>query len=417
MHIADRAFQKTGLAIGQVKLPHADEALVVTQRTHLRQLRHETLPPRTQGQRIARADVFQVEQAQIAGARDCAGHRRDRRDEAAREDMPFDEVHRMQRLFVAVVFDGDGLDQRFAIVSQQAADLGEVRIQILVADGFDHLDRDHAVEAAFQVAVVAQQHRHPIAQTCRGDALVGQLELLAGNGGGGDAAAVFACGVQCKAAPAGADLHHMMVRRQAQFLADAFELAGRRALQCRLALRLFAVDKDGRRVHQVFIQKQFEQRVAQVVMRGDIAPAAAAGIARKRMQAAHGQAAQARGAGLHRVQPLAVAQQQPHQRHQVVALPLPIHIRLARTDAAVERRLPIKTGVDHAQLHLQGLRASGRAKRGDSTGFMQLQLSIAQLPKRGQQALAQQTVRPGGRARRSVIGQGRGVHRGSRTGG
>ena len=55
--------------------------------------------------------------------------------------------------------------------------------------------------------------------------------LLAGDGGGGDVAAVIARGMQGEAAPAGTDLDHVVAWLQAQLFADAVELARRGLLE------------------------------------------------------------------------------------------------------------------------------------------------------------------------------------------
>src|SRR5690606_10158539 len=141
VHVADRALHEAALAVAQVELPHADEAFVVTLAAHFVELVHETLAPVAQRERVAGADVFQVHQAQVAGARRGAGERADAGNEAAGEDEALDEVHRTQRLFVAMVLDGDGLDQGQALWLEQRGALGQVGVEVLVADGFDHFDR------------------------------------------------------------------------------------------------------------------------------------------------------------------------------------------------------------------------------------------------------------------------------------
>ncbi len=157
----------------------------------------------------------------------------------------------------------------------------------------------------------------------------------------------------------------MVVRLQVELGADALQLALGGAFQCGIAERGVFVAEDRRGIHQVAVQEQLEQRISQVVVRGDVAAAAGAGVARQRVQAAHRHAAEAGQAGLHRIQALAVAHQQAHQRDQVVAFPQPVHIRLANADAAVQRRLAVEARIVDAQVRVQyALRLRGAAQGG-----------------------------------------------------
>ena len=54
--------------------------------------------------------------------------------------MALDEVDRAHRLLVAVVLDGDGLHQAQSLRLQQAAEGGEIGVEVLRPDRFDHLD-------------------------------------------------------------------------------------------------------------------------------------------------------------------------------------------------------------------------------------------------------------------------------------
>ncbi|KAG0757094.1 hypothetical protein G6F22_020075 [Rhizopus arrhizus] len=139
--------------------------------------------------------------------------------------MALDEVHRAQRLPVAVVFDGDRLDQRAALRVEQAGDLAEVGLQILGADRLDHFDGDHLVVLALQVPVVLQHDADAVRQAGGADARGGQVMLLARDGGGGDMAAVVAGGMDGEAAPAAADFHHAVAWPQRQFAADGVQFA------------------------------------------------------------------------------------------------------------------------------------------------------------------------------------------------
>src|SRR5690606_18769916 len=78
LHIADRALDEAAFAVVQVEGPHADEALRIAQRAHLIEAGQEAPAPMLQGERIARADVLEVEQLEVGAARDRGLHCSDR---------------------------------------------------------------------------------------------------------------------------------------------------------------------------------------------------------------------------------------------------------------------------------------------------------------------------------------------------
>ncbi len=135
-----------------------------------------------------------------------------------------------------------------------------------------------------------------------------------------------------------------------------------------------------------------EQLVAEVVVRGDVAPAAAAGIAREHMRAAHQPAGEARQAAFHGIQQVAVAHQDAHQRGQVAAVPAAIDVRLAAADTAGESQLPVEGRIAHPHGGVQRLRRirRGRAQHHVAIRVDHAQLAVAQRPRLVQHALAQQ---------------------------
>ncbi|MNT18879.1 hypothetical protein D3C72_1541060 [compost metagenome] len=177
------------------------------------------------------AEVLLGDQLQVAGPGLGGQDGIDRGNEAARKHEALDVVHAAPRLFIALVLDGDGLQQGQPIRLEQPLQGGHVGIQILGTDGLDHLDGHQFVELPLQIAVVLHQQRHPILQPGLAHALCGQCVLLGGDGGGGDMAAVVLRGMHGKATPAGADLDHAITRLQSQLLADAIQLASRCAFQ------------------------------------------------------------------------------------------------------------------------------------------------------------------------------------------
>ncbi|KAG1383306.1 hypothetical protein G6F59_017801 [Rhizopus arrhizus] len=75
------------------------------------------------------------------------------------------------------------------------------------------------------LASVTDAHTSSMLSAGGADARGGQVMLLARDGGGGDMAAVVACGMDGEAAPAAADFHHAVAWPQRQFAADGGQFA------------------------------------------------------------------------------------------------------------------------------------------------------------------------------------------------
>src|ERR1044072_8960373 len=102
LHVSDHALHETAFAVAEVILPHAYEFLAVPEAPHLHEVGAQVVPPVRQRGGIVRADVVEVEQPQIAGARDGRTQRGYRRNAAAREDVALDEIHRAPRAFITL---------------------------------------------------------------------------------------------------------------------------------------------------------------------------------------------------------------------------------------------------------------------------------------------------------------------------
>ena len=151
-------------------------------------------------------------------------------------------------------------------------------------------------------------------------------------------------------------------------------------------------------------------------MRSNVAAAASTCIAAQGMHTPHRQPAELRQASFHAIEQVAVACQQAHQPYQVVAIPRPLHVGLARADAAVRGHRAIEAGTVYAQSQRRGRhRVCGRSEQCGAAGILDQQLSFAQCGQLRDQALAQEAIE------RSE-GGGRGrcanefVHGGSRMG-
>ena len=139
-------------------------------------------------------------------------------------------------------------------------------VEVLGADGLEHLDRDDRVVRAADVAVVAQLDVDEVVQPGRADALAGQVVLLARDRDRRHPAAELAGRVQREAAPARADLEDVLAAGQARVLGDDPVLVA-----LRVGERLVGRREDRARVGHRLVEEQPVEVVAEVVVGGDVA--------------------------------------------------------------------------------------------------------------------------------------------------
>ena len=243
----------------------------------LLEVAQEVLAPQAQRLGVVAADVLDaVDDQAAAGAGVGAAHQlADRRQVAAGEDVSADEVGALRVRPVPRLRDRDALQHRHAAVRlQEAIDALEVRRQELGAHGLEHLDADHPVvprrlvRRPRQPPVVAQVHLDAPAQPGRGDARARLARLLDAQRQAGDAAPRAPHRLDREAAPARADLEHVVVRPDARQLDEAAQLGGLRVLE-RLGggPRVRHGPPDRARVGHVGRQEGGEHGVADVVVR------------------------------------------------------------------------------------------------------------------------------------------------------
>ncbi len=203
-------------------------------------------------------------------------------------------------------------------------------------DRLDHLDRHELRVGALQVAVVLEQHRDPVLEARGADPVGGEVVLLLGDGGGGHPAAVARGRVHGHRSPARADLQQVIVRPEAQLRADALELRVLRLLERRLG-RL----EQGAGVHHRGVEEQREERVAEVVVRGDVGPGAVAGRCGAPCRPG---AAPVRSTGRQRWRARSmradVAGGDADEGHRVVHVPEPVHVGLGQPGRAPQDLAP-----------------------------------------------------------------------------
>jgi hypothetical protein len=144
--------------------------------------------------------------------------RRERRQDPAREDVGLDPVRPAQLRPVRDVRKRDHLEAQPPAWPQGPIAGPEERGVVLGADGLEHLDRDDGVIGADDVAVVSQLDADPVGEAGRPDPFRRQVVLGRRDRHGGHATPELARGIQREAAPAAADLEHVLAADEARAL-------------------------------------------------------------------------------------------------------------------------------------------------------------------------------------------------------
>ncbi len=202
---ADIPLFERRFAVAQIIVPEPQEFFATAELPGLVAVQVQRLSPAAERLGVVAGEILGVHQSQIGRAANRRQDTAQRWQAAARKNKPLNEIDRMQVPLVVAIGHDDCLQHQCAIGPQQPAALPEERIEIAVADGFDHLDRGEPVELSGQVAIVAiEQGDLPVHAGGR-KALPGERELLSGYRSRGDAAAVLLCRMEGKAAPAAPD--------------------------------------------------------------------------------------------------------------------------------------------------------------------------------------------------------------------
>ena len=303
------------------------------------------------------ADLVHLVHHQPRVRRHRARERRERRDQAAGEDVALDPVRRLAIALPAVVRDQNRLDAGDAARLEQPVDRGEVGAELALADRLEHLDRRDLGVAAFVAPVVLFED--PDVEPSR--SLSRERRLFRGDRQAGHAAAVLGRGEAREAAPAAADLEHAILLDQPQPLADPPVLA-----PLGIRERLVGVLEDGARVGHRLVEHQLEEVVAEVVVVGDVAARAKEAVPPVQAWPRLEEPSPARvPVGRRR----RIPEQQLEQRHEVVAVPFAGRVRLADAELPA-RRDPPEEGVvvnrqvgDRAAPEAADLAARGAAPR------------------------------------------------------
>jgi hypothetical protein len=248
---------------------------------------------------------------------------RTRRQHAAGEDVLLDEIGAAPVRGKQVVADGDALDHRPAFRLQGIGHGAEIGRPPAFADGFEHFDGYHVVEAFRRIAVILQ------AQIRRRNALLRPGQLRRREREAGDGQPVV-CRHFGETAPAAADLEHALARFGGEAAEDAPVLGVLRSLQRLVGCSV----EQRRRVTHAGIEPQPIEVVAQVVMRHDVAFAAGAAVAVEPVAQTGGQELSPRA--IDRVaQGVPIARQKREQRGDIGRIPFAVEVGFGQADVAL----------------------------------------------------------------------------------
>jgi hypothetical protein len=195
---------------------------------------------------------------------------------AAGEDVAADEVVALGVRLVARVGHGDALEARHApFLLQQLIHAREVRFEVRLPDGFEHLNGDDFVEGArgghLERAVVAQQDGDFVCHAGFADPLFGEFFLLDGERERGHSTPCPLDGAHGEAAPPRADFEDVVGALDVCVVDEAVQLAHLRVVQGfvgGLGVRLG--QPDGAGVGHVWREEGGEHLVGDVVVRHDV---------------------------------------------------------------------------------------------------------------------------------------------------
>nr|GFC79056.1 hypothetical protein [Tanacetum cinerariifolium] len=116
----------TQYAVAQIKLPQAQEIIVVAQFSEVAGRMAEVVVPQAQGFCVVQPEIFHVQQVHVGVIADDFQHSGDGRQGAARKDVPLNEVDAAFCLLVSLLSDRDRLQQHQAVVLEQLRALLEI---------------------------------------------------------------------------------------------------------------------------------------------------------------------------------------------------------------------------------------------------------------------------------------------------
>ena len=139
--------REAGLADREVVVPHPDEPFVEAHRADRIEPAEERRAPCLEGPDVVRCDVVHVADQQVGPVERTLDDRQ-RREQAAGEDVRLDPVRATALRLVGDVREGDRLEAHPPAGDERAIARLEEGREVVGADGLQHLDRDDRVIGA-----------------------------------------------------------------------------------------------------------------------------------------------------------------------------------------------------------------------------------------------------------------------------
>ena len=155
----------------------------------------------------------------------------------------------------------DRVQHHDAVVLQQLLHLAEVLDVVGDADMLEHADRDDAVVAVGLLAIVEQLEAHPVGEAALQRAAARDVVLLLRQGDAGHVDAVLLAEEQAHAAPARADVEHLLAGHQQHLRGDVLLL-----VELGLLERLVAVLEVGAGILPVAVEEEIVELAVEVVV-------------------------------------------------------------------------------------------------------------------------------------------------------
>jgi len=187
---------------------------------------------------------------------------------AAGKDIALDEfTHAIAKLGVIDPCRRDAMIEQHALGPQQLAQLGKISLQLGTPHMLEHADRGDLVERLIlsQVAVIEQQHPHPVGQTTTFNQTTHIGMLIVRQRNPGSLHTIVFGSPQQQPAPASPNIQETFSRLQPQLAADMVELGFLGLSQRHLR---FAVI--GTRIHPARIQPEGIEGIGQVIVEFDL---------------------------------------------------------------------------------------------------------------------------------------------------
>ena len=166
------------------------------------------------------------------------------------------------------------MNERHPILGEELRHFAEIGVEIADADMFQHADRDDAVEMLADFTIILQAEIDMLGELPFGEAALGGRELFLRQGDAGHLGAAEIGEIERKAAPAAADVEHLVARLDEKLGGD-MPLLG----ELRVVEALALVFEIGAGILPVRIEKQRVEPAVEIVMVGDVAACPAGFVA------------------------------------------------------------------------------------------------------------------------------------------